>query len=225
MKNLNNIKRLFFIFSIVTIGLSMLNACKKDDRTIQVSGTVTDATGNKVEGVTVNLQGTILQGGAYSSSFSDIASAKTDANGFYEINTDWQTVGKYKITLFKYNYFESSQEYIADDISKGSKVTKNLIINPVAWLKMVVNNTDPYDDSDKITFKYDSEGTPLCYDCCNNNPTLGEGMIYSNTSKCKLPGNKNAKISWTVLKNGEIKTFSENIFCPAFDTTAFNINY
>ena len=149
MKNLNNIKRLFFIFSIVTIGLSILNACKKDDKTIQVSGTVTDASGNKIEGVTVNLQGTILQGGAYSSSFSDIESAKTDANGFYEINTDWQTVGKYKITLFKYNYFESYQEYIADEISKGSKVTKNLNINPVAWLKMIVNNTDPYDERDR----------------------------------------------------------------------------
>lgn len=225
MTNFRIIKTGLVFFSIITIGLLTINACKKDDKTIQVSGTVTDASGNKIEGVTVNLQGTILQGGAYSSSFSDIESAKTDANGFYEINTDWQTVGKYKITLFKYNYFESYQEYIADEISKGSKVTKNLNINPVAWLKMIVNNTDPYDESDKITFKYDSKETPLCYDCCNNNPTLGEGMIYSNTSKCKLPGNKNAKISWTVLKNGEIKTFSENIFCPAFDTTAFNINY
>ena len=132
MKNLNNIKRLFFIFSIVTIGLSILNACKKDDKTIQVSGTVTDASGNKIEGVTVNLQGTILQGGAYSSSFSDIESAKTDANGFYEINTDWQTVGKYKIALYKYNYFESYPYYIADEVSYGRWVTHTLKIHTIA---------------------------------------------------------------------------------------------
>lgn len=225
MTNFRIIKTGLVFFSIITIGLLTINACKKDKKTIQLSGIISDASGNKVEGVTVNLQGTLLQGGAYSSGFSDIASAKTDANGYYEINTDWQTVGKYKITLFKYNYFENSKEYIADDIPIGSEVTKNLNIHPIAWIKIIVNNTDPYDNSDRISFKYDSEDTPVCSDCCNDTPTLGYGMIYSNTSKCKLYGNKNAKISWTVQKHGEIKTYSENIFCSAFDTTAFNINY
>lgn len=225
MTNFRIIKTGLVFFSIITIGLLTINACKKDKKTIQLSGIISDASGNKVEGVTVNLQGTLLQGGAYSSGFSDIASAKTDANGYYEINTDWQTVGKYKITLFKYNYFENSKEYIADDIPIGSEVTKNLNIHPIAWIKIIVNNTDPYDNSDRISFKYDSEDTPVCSDCCNNTPTLGYGMIYSNTSKCKLYGNKNAKISWTVQKHSEIKTYSENVFCSAFDTTAFNIDY
>lgn len=225
MTNFRIIKTVLVFFSIITIGLLTINACKKDKKTIQLSGIISDASGNKVEGVTVNLQGTLLQGGTYSSGFSDIASAKTDANGYYEINTDWQTVGKYKITLFKYNYFENSKEYIADDIPIGSEVTKNLNIHPIAWIKIIVNNTDPYDNSDRISFKYDSEDTPVCSDCCNNTPTLGYGMIYSNTSKCKLYGNKNAKISWTVQKHSEIKTYSENVFCSAFDTTAFNIDY
>lgn len=225
MKNLGKIKIVFFLFTIITIGLSILNACKKDEKTIQLSGIITDASGNKVEGVTVSLQGTLLQGGAYSSGFSDIASVKTDANGYYEIITDWQTVGKYKITLFKYNYFENSKEYIADDIPIGSEVTKNLIIHPIAWIKIIVNNTNYNDDSDRISYKYDSEDTPICSDCCNNTPILGYGMLYSNTLKCKLYGNKNAQISWTVQKNGDITSYSENVFCSAFDTTAFNINY
>ncbi len=200
-------------------------ACKKEEKNIKLSGIITDVAGNKVSGVVVTLQGTLLQGGAYSSGFSDIATATTDANGFYEIETKWQTVDKYKITLFKYNYFENSYQYIADEIPSGKAVTKDLKINPVAWIKIIVNNVDPDSDSDRISFKYDSEDLPLCSDCCNNTPVLGYGMIYSKIVKCRLSGNKYAKISWTVQKGGSIINYSEDVFCTAFDTTTYNINY
>lgn len=217
--------RILAILLSTLFAFSFFYACKKDDKNIKISGVITDSAGNKIEGVNVTLQGTLLQGGAFSSGFSDIATVKTDANGFYEIDTKWQTVDKYKITLFKYNYFENSFQYISDEFQAGEKVTKNLIINPVAWIKILVNNVDPDGNGDRISYKYDTEEFQLCTDCCNNTPIIGNGMLYSNVLKCKLPGNKNAKISWTVQKGGSINSYSENVFCTAFDTTTFNINY
>ena len=218
-------KRTLTLLLICFISFSAFVACKKENKNIKISGIITDASGNKIEGVNVTLQGTLLQGGAYSTGFSDITTVKTDANGFYEIDTKWQTVDKYKITLFKYNYFENSYQYISDDFPIGEKVTKNLTIHPLAWIKIVVNNVDPDGNGDRISYKYDTDESPLCADCCNNTPIVGNGMIYSNVLKCKLPGNKNAKISWTVQKSNNITNYSQQVFCTAFDTTTFNINY
>jgi hypothetical protein len=218
-------KRTLTLLLLFIVSLYTFVSCKKESKNIKVLGFITDVAGNKIEGVNVTLQGTLLQGGAYSTGFSDIATVKTDANGFYKIDTKWQTVDKYKITLFKYNYFENSYQYISDDFPIGEKVTKNLTIDPMAWIKIVVNNVDPDGNGDRISYKYDTDKFSLCADCCNNTPIVGNGMLYSNVLKCKLTGNKNAKISWTVQKGGSITSYTDNVFCTAFDTTTFNINY
>lgn len=209
----------FFVF--IGIGIS----CKKENKQIKVWGYVSDAAGNKISGVKVNLQGTLLQGGSYSSGFSDIVAATTDANGNYELKADWQVVDKYRITLFKQNYFDTYTDYLSNDIPSGSEVNKNLTLNPVAWIKITVNNVSPYDDSDQISYYYDNTQSFSCIDCCNNNPIIGYGMIYSNTLVCRLKGNANAKISWVVKKDDIIQSYNHNVFCTAFDTTEYVINY
>ncbi len=217
-----------FYYGIMMFLISVLlleTSCKKEEKKIKVWGYVADASGNKVSGVKVNLQGTLLEGGSYSSGFSDIASANTNSIGNYEIITDWKVVDKYKIKLFKQNYFDNSFEYLASEIPSGAEVNKNLTMHPVAWIKIVVNNINPYDENDQISYKYDNNETINCFDCCNNSSIVGNGMLYSNILVCKLKGNATAKVSWVVKKDNVIQTYSQNVFCNAFDTTEVSINF
>ena len=217
-----------FYFGLVLFFISFLlleTSCKKEEKKIKVWGYVADASGNKVSGVRVNLQGTLLEGGSYSSGFSDIASSTSNTSGNYDISTEWKVVYKYKIKLFKQNYFDNSYEYLANDIPSGAEVNKNLVIHPVAWIKIVVNNVNPYDDNDQISYKYDENEPFNCYDCCNNSSIVGNGMLYSNVLVCKLKGNATAKVMWVVKKDNIIQSYSQNIFCNAFDTTEVSINY
>lgn len=225
IKQLKNKSYLYFFLALSISFVLLETSCKKEEKKIKISGYVADAAGNKVSGVKVNLQGTLLEGGSYSSGFSDIASSNTNSLGNYEILTEWKVVDKYKIKLFKQNYFDNSYEYLADDIPSGAEVSKNLIIHPVAWIKISVNNINPYDDNDQISYKYDNNETFNCFDCCNNSSVIGNGMIYSNVLICKLKGNANAKVSWVVKKDNQIQSYNQNVFCSAFDTTEVSINY
>ncbi len=219
-------RRYLYVFLFVLISVFVLEtSCKKEPKTIKIWGSVSDAAGNKVSGVKVGLQGTLLEGGSFSSGFSDMASSNTNSSGSYEISTEWKVVDKYKIKLFKQNYFDNSFNYLANDIPSGADVNKNLVIHPVAWIKISVNNINPYDDNDQISYKYDNNEPFTCFDCCNNSSTIGYGSIYSNVLICKLKGNANAKVTWVVKKDNTIQSYNQNIFCTAFDTTEISINY
>ncbi len=215
----------FQTIAIALIALVLISSsCKKDKNTITIKGVVSDAKGNTIPDVHITLQGTVVQGGIYTSEFSDIISTSSAADGSYIIETERKMADKYRIRLFKQDYFSYNIDMLADDVPGGKVVEKNLRLDPYAWIKLKVWNENPITGEDKIVYKYDDDNAYNCSDCCSNENIIGEGFNYSKTLICKLKGNDYAKISWTVYKEG-VTTGSESIFCAAFDTTEYVLNY
>ncbi len=208
------------VVSFITI---FIGSCKKDDENIIVSGTVVDPqNGNPISGANVYLDGKILSSGIYNESYSEIASAITDASGHFEITTAWQVVSSYRLRAFKRNYFDSQTIVAAESISKGATYSTSLSLFPASWVRLNINNVVGYAD-DEIQYKFTS--TPQsCADCCSNSFLIGSGN-YHTAYKCRAVGNRYNKFYWTVRKNGVTNPFTDSVYCVAFDTATININY
>ncbi len=211
---------------LILFGIIFIISCKKDeDKEITVTGEIKDPTGAAISGVRVSLQGTILSGGTYNTGFSEMAYATTDAGGKYEIKTKWQVVSKYRIIAIKTNFFDYKTELTSNTIPAGESYTNNILVYPIAWIKLNVVNTSGCDSNDVISYRISSPPSQVGFDCCSNEYFIGKGQFFSAATKCKSIGNSNAIFEWSVQKSGAIHTYQHNMFCVAFDTTTFNLNY
>ncbi len=209
---LNHIKYhfIFFLFIIV-----LFTACKKD-KTTSVNGTVVDATRSLsgVSNATVYLQES--SGGLFCFSCLPytIATYNADAMGHFSFSFEAKKGSSYSLVGSAPNYFSS----IGTDYTSLNKNTKNNIeveLRPVAWLKLHLKNITPFDGSDQIGISGDMEGVPEQY----------YGMSVDSICFFKVSGNSNVRIGWGVIKNGIQTNYLGLVYCPRFDTIAYNINY
>jgi hypothetical protein len=147
--------------------------------------------------------------------FSLLDSAKTDANGKYT----FKTTDADFINVRKQGYFKlSSAEYapIPIDIlsSRPTAVTKDIVIDPIGWLKIRVKNVKPQADNDKIVFSDYA---------CTPNSFLGKTV--DKFSICPLRGNRKNDFIYFVDKLGISILHEESIYIKGLDTTYYSINY
>ena len=57
----------------------------------------------------------------------------------------------------------------------------------------------------------------------------GGGAFYGMTIETSvvktIGGNQNSPINWNVIKNNIQSSYNDIVYCPAFDTTNYSINY
>ncbi|MFC2101273.1 carboxypeptidase-like regulatory domain-containing protein [Bacteroidota bacterium] len=220
MKKIFTLLFLLFIFILIYISCN-----KKHDDTISIAGTVFDPKINSyVQDATVSILSSRIEDGNYNPNYQVITSTQTDAGGNFSFEFKEEKVIGYRIKISKNLYFDNTIDIQADDLSPGETYNPSYHIFPQGFIKLHVKNAIPFDNDDKIAYNF-SDGYLNCMDCCGKDAINGDGMLYEKTTICKTYGNQNVTISWTVRKNAN--TFSNNatIFCLAFDTVSYDINY
>ena len=171
--------------------------CKKDSSTTTTAeGAVIDKTTQKsIAGATARLI-------KVNSSFMGGSSLKVVS----QMTVD--ATGKYSFTFtpdldYSYQVGASANKYFTDEgdnhyIHTGKKNLILIPLQPEAYLKIHVKNASPYDGND---------------------------YIHINENGIETFYGMNVDTSVTLLENGNTVVTKYGIYCPAFDTTLYNINY
>lgn len=195
----------------------LFTTCKKD-KTIIVNGTVVDETRSLtgISNATVYLQERKSDLTCFSCLPYTIATYNADASGHFSFSFEGREGYVYSVVGSATNYFSNIAS--GDDISVDSRTKDNIevTLKPVAWLKLHLKNTTPFDGTDQIG--------------ADNSFVTGGGGTFSGTTVDTIVvgsvyGNNDVKVVWFVTKNGLQTPHSAILFCPRFDTTSYNINY
>lgn len=221
MKGMKYAGGFLFFLSVIM----MMTTCKKDNNTIRVEGTITDATtAVALEGVKVVFSSSKIADGIYNSGYQEIGTTTTDANGIFGFETPEERTSGYRFNLSKEGYFTIAKEIPADDIKPGTTYTPAFSITPIAWLKLRAYNLSPADTNDVITYSF-TTGAIGCFECCDNTVHTEYGANVDTWIKCKTNGNSSITLTWDVTRNGSTESHHANIYCPAHDTTTYQIIY
>ncbi len=191
-------------------------SCKKDKLT-KVTGVVVDETRSLsgINNATVYLQERKSDLTCFSCLPYTIATYNADASGHFSFSFEDREGYAYTVVGSATNYF--SNIATGDDVSVDSRTKNNIevTLKPVAWLKLHLKNTTPFDGSDQIGISGNMHGVPQQY----------YGMSIDSICFFEVFGNSDVNINWGVIKNTTQTNYSGYVHCPRFDTTSFNINY
>lgn len=153
--------------------------------------------------------GSIIGGGGPS---KQIDYTTSDANGNFTFHFNYNKNYSYLCGAEKELYFDLNQEFAVDAESKGG-VNVEVLLNPVAWLSVHVKAVNEYEPSDYIGIN-----------SLQNDPYYGSTVDTIET--ITVYGNITFQMTWFLFEIGtEIFSQTEYIYCPAFDTTYFEIFY
>ncbi len=215
---------LFLWFITLAVIAGSCNKAKKNR--IYIEGKIYDPnTMAYVAGADVTIAATKLSsGGIFSSGFADIASSTSNENGLFVFDFKEEKVGSYQLRVSKDQYFGIIKEVSTSEIEAGVTFSPTYNLYPIGYINLKIRNFTPYDSNDFVAYNF-SSGWLNSYECCNNSVVQGHGPYYADTVSCKTYGNQNVTLTYSVTKGGHTTQYSKTLFCVAFDTTFFNIDY
>ncbi|MFO7723364.1 MAG: carboxypeptidase-like regulatory domain-containing protein [Bacteroidales bacterium] len=212
-------------WSILILLLLISTGCKKEEDKIIIEGIVNDpAQSIPVEGADVFLYGKVFEGGMFNPDPSVIAYAVTGTDGKFLININQVKASDFEIRVEKPHYFPFMEVLDNNEIAAGKTYKPAYTLNPEGWLKLRVQNINPYSSADLIAYKIESDN-PSCSSCCNSNYVQGQGTLYDATSTCRSKGGKEVLIIYNVHKAGNSKIDSATVLLPVFDTAYYHLQY
>lgn len=211
-------KKIYYLCFLLIL-LCAISCEKPLIKTGNIYGVVKDATtGEPIANADVFLlqneigDGDIWSGGGPS---EQIDFTTSDANGYFSFLFDYDKNYRYLCGAEKVLYFDLDQEFAVDeDATDGNNV--EVLLNPVSWLRIRCVNTSPFDSNDEITLSLILDG---------GNPEFIGADIDTTLCCFLVNGNLENRIVWYVNKAGMDSSYFQNIYCPSFDTTYFEILY
>ena len=209
-------KTLKYISFLVLLTTSA-SQCKKDKTPeygpTYVEGVVRDKT--TVEGVpyaAVYLQRDTIDWNWGGGGFQPVTSVAADSKGNFHIDYNKENGWSYSLFAERPQYYDSHSDPVWIKQQKGTII----LLQPEAYLKVYIKNTQPYDAMDYISVN-------------NSFVSGGGGPFYGIQVDTfvvgKVYGNSTNKAIWFVTKNGISTTNEDSIYCLSFDTTLFILNY
>lgn len=215
----------FIVISILLLNTLLFSACKKDVKTYEIKGQIYDPQLNiNVSGVSISLKASKVQSGVYNPTYTEIQSATTSSNGTFSFTVEHENVEGYRLDFIKEKYFDTSEDISTDDVQNGNAVNIKIDFIPIAEIKLIVKNTSPQSNDDKIEFRF-SNVTVKGKECWTNEPITGVGPTYSLTKTGQVSGNKEMYLEWVVVKKGNQHSYTDTIHSDAFKLKTYHINY
>lgn len=214
------------VLSLILCFTSVLISCRKQKNIeYTLKGTVEDPNGNSpVSGAQVKLLVNKINGGSFNSAFETVATTTTDASGNYSFTFNRENATAYKITYTRQYHFGSELEINPDNLSEDTDNIYDFDMPSMAWLRIHITNTTPFDANDEIDFQI-TDGAYNCGACCGTSIHTFTGMNVDTTIYCLNDGNHNVTGTGFYTKNGAGSTTSQTVYAQAYDTTDIVINY
>lgn len=203
-------KRIDFLY----IFLLLLSCGKGVFGPARVDGVVTDATtGDPIYNATVYLFERENDFEFLGSPAPEILidSITTGALGRFEFAYDDRNGYAYSVFATKYNYIDKANPQGILSLGNGTDI--ELFLDPEAFLKVRVHNINTYGTGDYIGING-----------LDQDPYYGNDVDTIEIKR--VNGNSTFSINVFITNNGILSSSEEyNIYCPAFDTTYYEILY
>ena len=210
--------------AVLLVLIILLSTCKKEDLELYITGNVSDPNQMMtVAGASVVLSGKELSGGTFNNNFNTIASTATNGNGDFEFQFERRTISQYRIRVTKEGYFEKNILITGDAVQPDVTYNVNIESIPKAYYKLRLENSNPFDDTDRITYR--NTNAELACNCCNDQNVTILGMAVDTTYTCIHEGASWLKYFYEVEKNNNTNSFIDSVYLIPFDTTANHITY
>ena len=208
-------KKSFNLLAIILI-IVFLASCHKDENLTSIQGYVVEEGSNirlpKKKILIYTVDAVFL--GPYSESAID--TIYSDDTGHYKWELKGDNSGRsYLAKVIHPNY----QITIPVGFYSGNVAKKDIIVQPKAWIRFHVKNTNPFDSNDQIK----APGA------------LGNGSDYNfygtmiDTAYIEkyrfFAGNQKNQIFYIVIKNNIKKIFEDSLYIKGVDTVDYQINY
>lgn len=211
-------------YSILFSLIILLSTCKKEDLELHLTGNISDPNQmTVVAGASVVLAGKELSGGTFNNNFNTIASSVTNGNGHFVFQFERRTISEYRIRVTKDGYFEKNILITGDAVQPDVTYNVNIEAIPMAYYKLRIENTNPFDDSDRISYR--NTNADLDCSCCNDQNVTMIGTTVDTTYTCVHEGAQWLKYYYEVEKNSNTNSTIDSVYLLPFDTTANHITY
>ena len=205
----------FYLLPIAAVAV-LAFGCRKSDPTtyIKISGRVLELESNKpIPNAKIGIyeEGGDLLGRSW---VKLIDSFRTDSAGNYSYERHNIERGEaYFMTVSAPKYLK----YDPNGYLPMHETVKNydIILHPVAWIKVHVKNVRPYDSRDSI----------ILGDVIGTLRQIHEGTDVDLTYINQVFGNMDMRAGWAVIKGNKRELFSDTIRIPAHDTISYEILY
>jgi hypothetical protein len=160
----------------------------------------------------------------------NIGDCVTDSNGIFSYkvieNNDY-LISYYFVIVLPSKYYKIEYSPITrDDIISHDTVERKVVFIEAGELNLIINNSKPYNDSDKIYGFIMDNG-----DLAGKNSFLSlkdvdyKGINVNDTLHCKVIGDTLIKIKYKTLKNNKTNEFMDSIFVGNFLKKDYMLNY
>lgn len=214
---------LIMVFIITDL---LLAGCRKINHETDVSGTVYDVTT-----LTVISQAHVyllkVNGNCFTCNSVPFADTYTDANGNFSFNYKADKGYSYSLGATATNYFDELDATIYVDNFKNNKNNK-ILLKPQAYLKVLVKDIAPVDSFSTLNLSPYGEYSGQWRD--------GSGIFYNGKyggtidtfTVSRVFGSAINEVYYSITNNATgavIYSLRKSLYCNAFDTTTYTINY
>jgi hypothetical protein len=204
--------------ALLTLLISMVFSCKKDNIDFTLKGTISDATfSGGLTGATVTLTQIPIGG----STAKVLGSAVLGTDGNYSFTFAREKVEKYVLTVDKTNYFSIDQDISFSDFSTESALERSYSTTAKSWVKLVFTNIAPATIGDGLTFNK-QDGKVGCSECCPQETYTLVGLV-DTTFYCVNDANTTYSYYYNVVNT--INQGIESITTIPFDTVTITKTY
>jgi len=205
-------KKIYYFSSIIFLYALFISCGKGFLGDARVDGIVKDkTTGEAIAGATVYLLESENDYCLFCPTATFIIDSTTSDNeGCFEFKYDDQSGFTYSVSAIKEHYIDNQLQTYINRL--GSGVDVEVLLDPEAFLKVSVHNVNVYEPSDHISV--------------SNIYEQFYGNAVDTSITFKVYGNSITKLVWFVYEDGVTEGSQfEEIYCPSFDTTYYEILY
>ncbi|MDD3685678.1 MAG: carboxypeptidase-like regulatory domain-containing protein [Bacteroidales bacterium] len=201
---------------------AVFSACTEEEKN-SFSGTITDmSSGEPVSGVTVYLDGAVLNSGSINSTFHELAVTTTGSDGRYFFECDQDAYLKFRIRIQKDGYHDDLHEFEPAD--QLANYDNDYEFAKESYLHVSVLNVLPYNDDDQFKIRVEAINN-ACQMCCSGEFRYFYGTYTDTSFFCNTVGGDTITLYSISIHNDESIIKSNKVYCMPGDTMFFNAYY
>lgn len=211
---------------IIWIAL-LLSGCKKDEnKPYALGGRVLDGdSGQGLPNVEVTVEKQVIENGVFGQTWSNAVVVNTASDGTFNCAWPRENFAALRVIPIKTDYVGVVKNLNVDAFKTAENFTlaDNLVMYKEAFITVNLRNTGQAAEQDQLAFTFLNANFEC--NCCSNFWRVFEGAAVDTTLTCRVYGNRWLKYQVNTTLGFNDSIFVDSVYCPAFATTAIEIDY
>ncbi|MFN5621391.1 MAG: hypothetical protein ACK478_08820 [Flavobacteriales bacterium] len=205
----------------------VFHSCKKDESaSYGLGGRVVDGdSGEGLSGVEVLIEKQVIQNGVFGQTWSNASTATTASDGAYTCDWPRENFAALRVTPEKQSYVGGVKNLDVDAFKNAEdySLSKDLVMYKEGFITVNLRNGGQATAQDRLAFTFLNANFDC--NCCSNFWRVFDGASVDTTFTCRIYGNRWLKYQINTTIGFADSIAVDSVYCPAFATTAVQIDY